>query len=78
MTEYFLTRPFPQPELNQLFWGGVVLFAGIMLSMIHLFIHKDQQTCAENLRHEQHDTTFVKRGAAHIHRRAERQHEAGY
>lgn len=42
--------PFSQPEINQIFWCGVILTLGVLMSVIHVFIARDQQGCAENRR----------------------------
>lgn len=43
-----MSGPFPQPEINQLFWCGAILALGVLMSMIHGFIHVDMQQCAQN------------------------------
>ena len=40
--------PFPQPEINQIFWCGLILTLGVLTSMTHWFIARDQQSCIEN------------------------------
>lgn len=47
---FIVETPFPQPELNQIFWCGLILMLGVLTSLLHWFIARDQQSCAENRR----------------------------